>query len=99
MSTMNRLGTTARVGPTTNRRTAGVKPELGAEPLPQLTELSPQERRIVALISQEYQTKEVARELGISSETVKTHLRRVYAKLGVHSRAGLVARAYTRFQD
>ena len=70
-----------------------------AEPLPQLRELSPQERRIVALISQEYQTKEVARELGISGETVKTHLRRVYAKLGVHSRAGLVARAYARFEE
>lgn len=70
-----------------------------AEPLPQLKELSPQERRIVALISQEYQTKEVARELGISGETVKTHLRRVYAKLGVHSRAGLVARAYARFEE
>ena len=68
-------------------------------PLPQLTELSPQERRIVALISLEYQTKEVARELGISGETVKTHLRRVYAKLGVHTRAGLVARAYTRLFD
>ena len=64
------------------------------EPLPNLSQLSPQERRIVALFAQDYTNKEVARELSIHPETVKTHCRRIYAKLGVRSKAGCVAMAY-----
>lgn len=63
------------------------------EPLPGLVRLSPRERRIVALFAQDYTNKEAARELGIHPETVKTHVRRIYAKLGVRSKAGCVAMA------
>ena len=64
------------------------------DPLPSLAQLSPQERRIVALFALDYTNKEVARELSIHPETVKTHCRRIYAKLGVRSKAGCVAMAY-----
>jgi two-component system nitrate/nitrite response regulator NarL len=36
---------------------------------------------------------EIGRRLGIAPSTVKTHLRRVYGKLGVGDRATMVAEA------
>ena len=36
---------------------------------------------------------EIARELWVSTSTVKTHMRHLYAKLGAHSRAEAVERA------
>jgi LuxR family maltose regulon positive regulatory protein len=38
---------------------------------------------------------EIARELSISRNTIKTHIRNLYAKLGVHTRAEAVTRART----
>jgi DNA-binding CsgD family transcriptional regulator len=70
-----------------------------AEPFPHLKCLSPQERRIVALYALGYTNKEVARELRIGPETVKSHTRRAYAKLGVRTKAGCVAVAYARLAE
>ena len=36
--------------------------------------------------------REIAHELGISRDTVKTHTKRIYQKLGVSSRPSAVAR-------
>ncbi len=69
------------------------------EPFPNLDLLSPQERRIVALFALDYSNKEVGRELGICPETVKSYCRRIYGKLGVHTRAGCVAVAYARLKE
>jgi DNA-binding CsgD family transcriptional regulator len=38
--------------------------------------------------------KQIAAELGISEWTVSTHLRRIYAKLDVDTRAAMVNRCY-----
>ena len=44
------------------------------------------------MVAQGYPNKTIAAVLEISSWTVSTHLRRVFAKLGVRSRAAMVAR-------
>ncbi|MDQ3876363.1 MAG: helix-turn-helix transcriptional regulator [Actinomycetota bacterium] len=54
--------------------------------------LSPREQEIARMVGQGYPNKTIAARLGISSWTVSTHLRRMFAKLGVNSRAALVAR-------
>jgi DNA-binding CsgD family transcriptional regulator len=53
--------------------------------------LSPREREIARMVGQGYTNKMIANLLGISLWTVSTHLRRVFAKLGVTTRAAMVA--------
>lgn len=55
--------------------------------------LSPRETEIVRLVSRGLPTKAIAEVLDVSLWTVSTHLRRVFAKLQVSSRAEMVARA------
>jgi DNA-binding NarL/FixJ family response regulator len=54
--------------------------------------LSPRETEIVRLVAKGLPNKAIAAVLEISSWTVATHLRRVFAKLAVGSRAEMVAR-------
>jgi DNA-binding CsgD family transcriptional regulator len=54
--------------------------------------LSPREIEIVRLVARGHQNKVIAVLLNISAWTVCTHLRRIFAKLGVTSRAAMVAR-------
>jgi DNA-binding CsgD family transcriptional regulator len=54
--------------------------------------LSPREREIARMIAKGYPNKVIARVLEISSWTVSTHLRRIFAKLGVTTRASMIAR-------
>ncbi|GAS91844.1 helix-turn-helix transcriptional regulator [Mycolicibacterium brisbanense] len=54
-------------------------------------ELTPQEDAVSSLVAQGLSNREVAAELYVSPKTVQYHLTRIYAKLGVRSRAELVA--------
>lgn len=54
--------------------------------------LTPREREILTLLTRGYRSKEVADELSIGIQTVHTHLRNIYEKLHVRSRAEAVAR-------
>lgn len=54
-------------------------------------QLSPRETEIVRLVAMGHSNKIIADVLSISSWTVCTHLRRIFAKLGVGSRAAMVA--------
>jgi DNA-binding CsgD family transcriptional regulator len=55
-------------------------------------QLSPREQEIVRMVAQGHCNKVIAGVLSISSWTVCTHLRRIFAKLGVGSRAAMIAR-------
>lgn len=55
-------------------------------------QLSPREHEIVRMVAKGHPNKVIADVLNISSWTVCTHLRRIFAKLGVGSRAAMVAR-------
>jgi LuxR family maltose regulon positive regulatory protein len=57
--------------------------------------LSPRETGILKLIAQGLSNKEIARRLEIGPETVKSHLKSAYTKLGVERRAQAVSRAQT----
>ncbi|HUP27144.1 MAG TPA: helix-turn-helix transcriptional regulator [Chloroflexia bacterium] len=54
--------------------------------------LSPREQEIARMVAKGYPNKTIADVLDISSWTVCTYLRRIFAKLGVSSRAAMVAR-------
>jgi DNA-binding CsgD family transcriptional regulator len=56
--------------------------------------LTPREMQIVALVAEGHVNKQVAAELGISEWTVSTHLRRIFAKLDVDTRAAMVTKCF-----
>lgn len=58
----------------------------------QLEGLSPREMEILALLSEGLSNKEIGVRLGISADTVRTHLMRIFKKLHVHCRAEAVAK-------
>jgi two-component system nitrate/nitrite response regulator NarL len=62
-----------------------------ADEAPATTPLSKREREILQMVANGSTTKEVARDLGISPHTVKTHLERIFEKLGANDRAQAVA--------
>lgn len=62
-----------------------------AEPNQDQTPLSKREREILQKVADGATTKQVASDLGISPHTVKTHLERIFEKLGANDRAQAVA--------
>ncbi len=55
--------------------------------------LSAQEERVAALAATGAANADIARQLYLSVSTVETHLERIYAKLGIHTRHQLIAKA------
>jgi LuxR family maltose regulon positive regulatory protein len=68
---------------------------LGArsEPCPLTEELSEAELRVIRYLPSNLKAPEIAAELFVSANTVRTHLRHIYAKLDVHNRSEAVDRA------
>jgi DNA-binding NarL/FixJ family response regulator len=58
--------------------------------------LSPREREVLRLVARGATNREVAEELGVQAETVKTLIARIFAKLGVRRRAEAVSEAHNR---
>ena len=65
---------------------AGQRPELRDE-------LSESELRVLRFLPSNLSAPEIGRELYLSLSTIKTHMRHIYAKLGVHRRTEAVDRA------
>jgi LuxR family transcriptional regulator, maltose regulon positive regulatory protein len=70
--------------------TPAARPE-DAEPLQEA--LSETELRVLRYLPTNLRGPEIASELFVSLNTIRAHLRNIYAKLGVHSRADAVKRA------
>lgn len=70
-----------------------------APPAPdnELSLLSKREEEVLDLLAKGYLYKEISEELGLSSHTVDTYLRRIYEKLHVRSRSQATA-VYTRLK-
>ena len=62
-----------------------------AEPRGDWSGLTERQREIVRWAARGMSNKQIARQLGISPETVKTHLHHVFEREGVHGRVALLA--------
>lgn len=56
--------------------------------------LTPREREVLVLIAHGLTNSEIASTLNVSLETIKTHVKRIFTKIGVHDRAQAVIAAY-----
>jgi DNA-binding NarL/FixJ family response regulator len=72
------VGTDGPVGPTTR----------------ELEKLTPREREVLALVGRGKSNAEIAERLVLSPLTAKTHVARLFSKLGARDRAQLVVAAY-----
>jgi DNA-binding NarL/FixJ family response regulator len=61
---------------------------------PQLPELTPREREVLTLVGRGMTNHEIAEHLVLSPLTAKTHVSRLFTKLGARDRAQLVVLAY-----
>jgi DNA-binding NarL/FixJ family response regulator len=59
---------------------------------PELENLSKREQEVLELLAKGYRYKEIADQLVMSFDTVRSHLRSIYDKLHVHSRTEAVAK-------
>ncbi|HEX9243106.1 MAG TPA: response regulator transcription factor [Anaeromyxobacter sp.] len=69
--------------------------QLGPEPLAQVPPadgLTQREREVALLVADGLRSREVAERLGIASQTVKSHLKTIFDKLGVRNRVELARR-------
>ncbi|MFR0354987.1 LuxR C-terminal-related transcriptional regulator [Streptomyces sediminimaris] len=72
----------------------GVRAGIGTPPWPVVVEeLSSRERDVLERLAQMMSTQEIAADLFVSVNTVKTHLKSLYRKLGVNRRSDAVHRA------
>jgi DNA-binding NarL/FixJ family response regulator len=86
----------ALIDPSVTRRlvasfATGIEP---VTPVPELATLTSREREVLLLLADARSNAEIAERLSIGDETVKTHVSRVLAKLGLPDRVHAVVFAY-----
>ena len=71
-----------------------MRPVSGTLPSAVLGTLTPRETEVLRLVAEGMSNPEVARRLVVTEETVKTHVSRILAKLGLRDRTQAVVAAY-----
>jgi DNA-binding NarL/FixJ family response regulator len=56
--------------------------------------LTAREREVLVLVARGLTNREIASALSVTVETIKTHVKRIFTKIGVHDRAQAVIAAY-----
>jgi DNA-binding NarL/FixJ family response regulator len=65
----------------------------------QLVHLSPREKEVLTLIAKGYSNKEIADQLSLTLETIRTYLKTIYEKMHVRSRTEAVVKYMTTHHD
>lgn len=85
----------APMSPAIARKVLGLFPRVPAANT-ELNKLTPREQGVLRSLSVGNSYKMVAEDLGISIETVRTHIKRIYEKLHVHSVAEAISKAFLK---
>jgi DNA-binding CsgD family transcriptional regulator len=88
---------TLRIGREYSQLSSGVErlePALSIEWLRSARGLTVREAQVALEIAQGRTDQEIAESIGVAFSTVRTHIRRVYEKLGVHNRTSLAHLIY-----
>lgn len=86
----------ALIDPSVTQRLIGRFASAVAPPVepPELAQLTPREREVLLLVANAHSNAEIAAQLHVGDETVKTHVSRILSKLGLRDRVHAVVYAH-----
>ena len=88
------VGSTGAMGQVITRRLADAGDDDETAPL--VEPLTPREMQVLTLLTDGLPNKQIARDLGVSEETIKFHLASIFGKLGASNRTDAVRQALRR---